>query len=167
MDFIGAGLIYFGILLVAALAVPRWLPALRTERGILRLHLGSFATVVVVAISYAAADPAESRISAGFAVVAGHAIFSLSFLELWSLTEGGYSVQILLALAARPRSATALAREFAEIGEGKQRDRIAALQRLGLVSVSENGFMRLTPKGRVASRGVKALLMVPKMQGNA
>jgi hypothetical protein len=82
-------------------------------------------------------------------LLSAHGIYSLSFLELWSLTQGSYSLSILEKALVEPLTAQHESdiQELIEIGISKQQDRIIALQNLGLVKGYNNDF-RLTSKGR-------------------
>jgi hypothetical protein len=70
-----------------------------SERGIFRFHVASFAALAILLAAFVAAG-ASIGTSAG--ALALHGIYSLSFLELWSLSEGGFSVTGLLRLSRKP-----------------------------------------------------------------
>ena len=89
------------ILLHAGLyfAVLRRIPACVTERGVFLYHFASAVCFSVAALTLWLFVPASG---ASFPFVVGvvmlHGIYSLSFLEIWSLTEGSYSLQIMRAV---------------------------------------------------------------------
>ena len=87
--------LYLAAHLLLYVAVLRHLPAFRREQTIFAYHALSAvlvtASAVVVPLALGTGFDAEWFV----AVVALHGIYSVSFLELWSLAEGGYSLQIL------------------------------------------------------------------------
>jgi hypothetical protein len=104
-------------------------------------------------------------VSAPAVAIAGclslHGIYSLSFLELWSLSEGGYSLAILRRVQAA--SGGAISQEsLAPIGSAKKSRRIASLMRLGLVARS-GSTIRLTPGGRAVAAGLRLLVAVARL----
>lgn len=52
-----------------------------------------------------------------FDLIALHAMYSMSFLELWSLTQGSYSLQVLQAVLLEQKSKIDAVRELAAIGK--------------------------------------------------
>jgi hypothetical protein len=141
--------------LIYALALRRS-PRLQSEKSIFLYHLGSAVMFGVVAIVCAALNPAFGVAGAVF-VLSLHGIYSLSFLELWSLAQGGYSLSIIASVAqaeASGKEPDFLA--LAAIGEGKQEDRVAALERLGLVATT-GWRISLTTRGGVIASLLHAL----------
>lgn len=125
----------------------------RTECGIFLLHVGSFVICVGIAavLGYRLGTPL-----AGLVLAVGlHGLYSLSFLEAWSLTDGSYSFQLLnlIGQSGRPVAAGDLAGAQA-IGTQKQQDRADTLRRLGLVGAND----RLTFAGRLAAFALRAVL---------
>lgn len=119
----------------------------RTERGILFYHAGSLTLAVLAALGFALVDLAGFGAPAVILVLSAHGIYSLSFLELWSLAEGGYSLQIIASIARA--QATGSEPDFVrqqQVGDEKQRDRLAGLMKLGLIAI-QNGVIRPTQRG--------------------
>jgi hypothetical protein len=134
--------------------------ALRTERGIFLYHFVSAVLVALAALWYAVGAPDVSQFGvAGLMLVLSvHGIYSLSFLELWSLAQGGYSLSVIGSIARA--EADGVAPDFTgleEIGEIKQRDRIAGLEKLGLIARSDCSIA-LTSRGRIAAALLHGLL---------
>lgn len=125
--------------------------ALRGEKGIFLYHFVSAAFAGLAATAFAVLEPESFGLSGLVLVLSLHGIYSISFLELWSLAQGGYSLSIIAGVAQAEASGTEP--DFsglAAIGQAKQADRIAALERLGLVS-GAGGYITLTARGsRVA-----------------
>jgi hypothetical protein len=85
-----------------------------------------------------------------------HGIYSLSFLELWALADGGYSLAILESLARGDGQRASLA-GMEQLGVTKNEGRLADLERTGLVESHAAGY-RLTAAGRAAA-GLIALIV--------
>lgn len=85
-------------------------------------------------------------------IIAIQGIYSLTFLEFWSLAQGGYSLTILAQLEdARRRGMAMDCYALADVGASKKAERVASLIRLGLVAETSAGFT-LTRKGRSIGR---------------
>lgn len=145
---------YVGLNFAVYALAGRHHPALQTERGIFVWHAISYLLALLFAAFTALLQsPADALILGG--LLAGlHGIYSLSFLEIWSLTQGSYSLQLLSRIEqCGPMSADELP-GATDIGSQKQQDRAEAIRRLGLARTDG----RLTPAGRVAAHGLRAVL---------
>ena len=67
-----------------------------------------------------------------------HGIYSLSFLELWSLSQGGYSLQILKFVNQSKVSDISSLKSLGEIGASKKNDRINGLLKMRLIRKANN-----------------------------
>lgn len=131
--------------------VVRHMPSLHSEKGIFLYHVASAVSVGFAGLSFAIIDPVGFGAPGLVFVLSVHGIYSLSFLELWSLAEGGYSLYILGSIARA--QAAGGEPDFADqeqIGEAKQRDRLDGLKKLGLIAIRD-GAIGLTARGRSAS----------------
>ena len=141
----------------------RW-TALRTETGIFRFHLFSVLalTLVTAARLFFGCIPQPWAVLA--AVVSLHGVYSVSFLELWSLAQGGYSLSIL-DRAANGANLTAPQerRELEQIGDLKRCDRLSALRSLGLVALDRER-LQLTPSGRMCNIALRALITLANLR---
>jgi hypothetical protein len=136
------------LLYVAAL---RTLPAFRRERSIFAYHAISALGVTLAAVVGAVAAGSDADIYWVIAVIALHGIYSTSFLEIWSLAEGGYSLQILELLARADRGGERVDVEaLRAIGVAKQSNRLAGLVGIGLVR-HEGSHVVLTGFGRAVA----------------
>ena len=135
----------------AYVLVVRRLDTFRTERGIFFYHFVS-ALIACLVAALAGFSDLEGFGLAGFIIVlSAHGIYSTSFLEMWSLAQGGYSLSILAKLA----EAHKLGKEpdflsLETLGEEKQRDRLALLGELGLIERG-TGSVSLNQRGRKTS----------------
>jgi hypothetical protein len=123
--------------------------AMKTERGVFFWHFGSFVVVCLAGLALVICRPGNESIAVLVFAGALHGVYSLSFLELWSLSEGGFSLRLLAEIANGADSPEVLAeRSGATIGKNKLALRIESLRNLGLLMPNE---MSLTPIGRAAA----------------
>jgi hypothetical protein len=127
----------------------------RSERRIFLFHASSFFALAAVLIVWAALASFGLLITLGALCL--HGIYSLSFLELWSLSQGSYSLGILDSIARvgytdRP----SLMMQMAQIGTNKKTDRIGALYTLGLVNI-KGKQASLSARGRLSAAAIGTL----------
>ena len=119
-----------------------------SEKGIFLYHLiPALAWVVgltVLSFGVPAIDAAHVFLVAGL-----HGIYSLTFLELWALADGGYSLAILERLESGAGRNAALG-DMEQLGAVKNASRLAHLVRMGMVEERAGAF-RLTTAGRAAA----------------
>jgi len=144
------GLGYLLAHLAAYLFLLRLIAALRTERGVFLYHFVSFCAFVAAAAFTGAPDAARA-VTYAFAAAAAHGIYSMSFLELWSLSQISYSFDVLHAIQAAPaRDPEDLVTELARTGDAKKAKRVASLARLGLAIDSGDRVSLTTLGGSIA-----------------
>lgn len=125
------------------------------EAAILKFHVGSFCIFAGLCVPvFLIADDVSPTVAVG--ALAVHGIYSLSFLELWSLAEGGYSLQLLSALELGPASRSGVTSFVAEIGDAKREARIRSLEAARLIATSD-GRLTLTARGRLAAGAIAIL----------
>ena len=120
---------------------------LRTERGVFLYHLVPAMVAGLAGLAFVFAGSAPSRFAELVLVLSVQGIYSISFLELWSLAQGGYSLSILRSVARS--EGNGVDPDFSRlkwIGETKQRERIVGLERLGLIVVTDR--IALTRRGK-------------------
>jgi len=140
---------------LALFAILRMLHPIRNERAIFLLHVAAFVSFAIIcAAAYVRYPGLSATVVVG--ALSLNAIYCLSFLELWSLAEGGYSISMLKSLKTGPKARALVAEEAAAIGDRKRDNRIAALQNLGLVG-KVNGTFTLTPRGQLVASAVALL----------
>jgi hypothetical protein len=132
-------------------AVLRHLPAFRGERTIFLYHALSAIGVTLVVVVSLLVPGSGIDLEWAVAIVALHGIYSVSFLEVWSLADGGYSLQILEHVQRADRLGERPDVEaLRAIGIAKQGNRLAGLAAIGLVR-QEAGRVSLTAAGRVVA----------------
>jgi hypothetical protein len=150
------GFAYLIVHFLSYLVYLRHVPALRTEKGILLFHLLSFLVALALASAFGQALEGGA-FTAVLAVAAAHGLYSLSFLELWSLAQGSYSFKILSAIGDAPgRSPESIVATLSQVGEEKKDQRLSSLHKLQLVE-QVDGHVRLTRLGRLAATFIRLL----------
>ena len=157
-------LVYLAAHLLLYVVVLRRLPAFRREGVIFAYHALSAVAVTLVVLL----EPLVLGVPFDFerivAVVGLHGIYSTSFLELWSLAEGGYSLQILERLdRAERRGEPADIEALRAIGAAKQGNRLAGLSSIGLVRQTA-GRVELTGTGRAVASVLALLAWLTNVQ---
>lgn len=154
---IGVFLLYLLTHLLLYVALLRDASIFRKEWPIFLYHAIPASMVAAFALSMMVIDGGESRFARAAIVVGIQGIYSLSFLELWSLSQGGYSLRILAAIAEaeheRGKNKLFNGEQF---GETKRAARIAGLRRLGLIRLTGDHYI-LTTEGRLAAGALGAV----------
>lgn len=152
-----AAVAYIGAHLAIYFAFLRHLESFARERTIFRYHALS-ACAFSAAVLLPGVWAADGRLfAAGVGLVALHGIYSLSILELWTLSQISYSIAILAEVKRHgTASADALVRDLAGMGEAKKANRLQSLGGLGLVNFDGERY-RLTAKGRLVAGAIGAL----------
>jgi hypothetical protein len=142
---------------LAYFAVFRHFRAFASERAIAVYHgLGFVLVLVIVTVAWA-------RGTIGFAgwcgLLALEYLYSLSFLELWTLAEGSYSLQILRRVSQEgsPTREDIVAMCEA-IGAKKKDHRLDDLLAFGLIAVSTDGRLTLSTAGTMLVRALRAIM---------
>jgi len=119
----------------------------RSERGIFSWHAGSYGALALVCLLLLSIDGQQAVLAAAVLSLCAYGIYSLTFLELWSLCQGSYSLQLLTTIAHNgggEDEQVAALESSARIGTGKLSERLDALRDLRLID-RESG---LTGRGR-------------------
>lgn len=156
--------LYIAAHLVLYFAVLRHLQAFRSERTIFLYHALSAIGVSLVVIGSLFVPGSDVDLVWVIGVIALHGIYSTTFLEIWSLAEGGYSLQIVEHIARANRLGQEPDAEALQaIGIAKQGNRLAGLVSIGLVR-QEAGRVALTPLGRVLASCFASLAWLTNVQ---
>ena len=120
----------------------------RTEKGIFFLHFVSACLLPLAVFGLSINSGFWFAALAAVTVAAAHGVYSISFLELWSLSEGSYSFAILRAIEARsPADPEHVIAELGAVGDMKKDQRLQSLHRLRLIT-QDRQKISLTPRGR-------------------
>jgi hypothetical protein len=152
---------YLACHLLAYAVVLRRIPYFRTETGIFLAHAVSYLALLFAVVAQSVAGRGGAHTAGPHLALALslHGIYSLSFLELWSLTQGSFSLSILdrVAGARAPVTFEDIAR-LGEIGAVKRSARNGGLLSLGLLRQAPGGGVKLTAAGSACARLVQLLL---------
>lgn len=152
-----AAVAYIGLHLAIYFAYLRGLPRFRQEGTIFLYHAVSCGVFSAAVLLPGVLSADYRLLVAGVGLAVLHAIYSISFLELWSLSQISYSIAMLAEVARRgAMSADALVRELAPMGEAKKEGRLESLGALGLVRL-EGGRYRLTERGKPVAGMIRML----------
>src|SRR5262249_24097734 len=100
----------------------------------------------------------DAALAIAIGLIVIHGIYSLSFSELWTLSEGSYSMSILTGIAScEMLSRNALIDAFAGIGDAKKGDRLSVLLKLSL-AYRDGNHWRLTFRGRIVANLLSILV---------
>jgi hypothetical protein len=147
--------LYLGVHFLVYAIVLRGTVLLQTERAIFLYHFISAAGVAVVGGVITAVNPQSESLLGLAATVTFHGVYSLSFLELWSLTEGSYSLAILDRVDACGGALSF--DELRGIGVQKRSARVSDLVRLALIRRCEDRFA-LTRVGAFVATALRAVV---------
>jgi hypothetical protein len=143
------GLAYLAFHVLLYLFVLRDRRPFQTERGIFLYHFLSATVFTVVALAAAVTPVSDAALAVAIGLIATHCIYSLSFLELWTLAEGSYSMSILTGIASQGRlSRKSLVDAFATIGDAKKGNRLSVLSNLSFAR-RERSHWQLSARGRL------------------
>jgi hypothetical protein len=148
---------FIAVHLLTYAAVIRHLRMFAIESMIVVYHAVGFAVV------FAVVSVAFGRGSIGFAALCGllalQLIYSMSFLELWTLSEGSYSLQILARVSRRGSiSREELLATSEAIGARKKLNRLDDLLALKLIARTADGRFELSPVGDMLARSFEAIM---------
>ena len=155
---------YLGLHLVAYVLVLRNVPAFTSERVIFLYHVVSAILVSTVAILLGWVGGSSDAWASAAAIIALHGVYSVSFLEVWSLAEGSSSLLILTYLRRLEQHQAPFDRAILwKVGAAKQGNRIDGLVRLGLVR-RDGDLLALTGPGRAVGAALTAIAWLANVQ---
>jgi hypothetical protein len=155
---VSVGLSYLALHFLLYACVLRDRPIFQSERGIFLYHFVSAVLFTSATLAVGIARFSDAAMAASIALIAVHGIYSLSFLELWSLAQGSYSISILTGIASQgPVPRSRLIDVFARIGDAKKGDRLSVLSDSSLAH-RDGGHWRLSARGRLLGNLLNALL---------
>lgn len=153
------GMSWLAFHFVAYITALRFTAPFGRERVIFGYHFLSFGFIAAAGAGLCFTQLRSAPVTAVILVLSIHGIYSLSFLELWSLSEGGYSLRLLrlIATGEDPAALAQAQQSGAEIAAAKLSQRIASLRALGLIQSADEGG-DFTPIGRCAAAVLSAVL---------
>ena len=140
---------YLAIHFLIYLIVLRHTRLFRSERAIFLYHFIPAVIMTIAVLGLSIVLSSKDMLTSAVLVISLQGIYSLSFLELWSLAQGSYSISMLICV--RTAAQDGKEPDFAaleHIGARKRASRLEGLQRLGLIQRRE-GIYRLTGVGLI------------------
>lgn len=131
------------------------------EKNIFLYHFVSLILVLVISVIFGALDRGFLKWALGG--VALHGIYSLSFLELWALSDGGYSLRILDRIDHAGASADF--DSLRVLGASKKKYRLDSLKRLNLITPRPSGEWTLTRLGRALAGFLGFFVWISRQKG--
>jgi hypothetical protein len=156
------GLCWLGLHFLLYVAILRNRSTFQTERGIFLYHFISAILVTGAAGVLCLVFLNEDAFAVALGLIAAHGIYSVSFLELWSLSQGSYSLSIMTG-AGTELSRAKLIETFMRVGNEKKSGRIANLAKSPLIR-SDGHYWNLTGSGRAAAMPLRALLWLANIK---
>ena len=132
------------------------------EKTIFLYHALSFGAFSVAAASLWLLHAKDLRWAA--IGVSLHGIYSLSFLEFWALSDGGYSLRILDRIDRNGPSADLGVLET--LGASKKKYRLESLKRLKLIAPGPQGW-KLTLRGALVTGVLNFFVQISRQKGSA
>jgi hypothetical protein len=161
---VAMGLSYLALHVLLYVFVLRGRPFFQSEGGIFLYHFISATLFTLVAFAAAVTHFSDAAIATATALSGIHAIYSLSFLELWTLAEGSYSMSILTGIASQGTlSRDRLINAFARIGDAKKGNRLSVLSTLSLADRDGNHW-RLSGRGRLVANVLNTLIWLAAIE---
>jgi hypothetical protein len=154
---VAVALAYLASHVLLYLFVLRNLLLFQSESGIFLYHFVSVAAFALVALVAAVTHFSDASFALAVGLIATHCIYSLSFLELWTLAEGSYSMSILTGIDSQGTlSRKTLIDAFARIGDAKKGNRLSMLLKLSLAH-RKGAHWQLSARGRAVAKVVNLL----------
>ena len=156
MIWLGYAALYLGIHFLAYTLALRHLRLFAREPVIFLYQFLSF--MFHPALLFWVAPRPEDLMAALLGSFALHGIYSLSFLELWALSEGSYSLRMLdkVERLGSEASQSALS-DLEEIGASKKNARLESLVRLRLIEQRDGRYFR-RPAGWMMAAVLRTLV---------
>lgn len=155
----GAFAVYVALHFCAYSLALRRRPEFLREKVIFLYHFVPAATLAFTGFAFVALCASWHVAATVTLIIAIHGIYSLTFLELWALADGSYSLRILSRIAVPQSQAKLNMQDLVQLGAEKTRSRLDGLQRLKLITQSE-GRYRLTWRGRIVAACLQAFAAV-------
>lgn len=156
-------LLYIAVQFAVYTLLLRHLKSFTKETTIFLFQLLSF--LALPPVLFMIVPPKSDVFATLVAVMSLHGIYSLSFLELWSLSEGSYSLRMLDRIdRLGSLSVEVEQREFEQIGAAKKSARIATLGRLKLVCLRDGRYV-LTSLARIPVGILRLLVRSVNIKG--
>lgn len=157
---LNAFLIYLGLHLLLYVGLFRFFAMFCQERTIFLYHAGPVLLWGLILVGFFLGEPTIERLEMVVFMACLHGIYSITFLEFWSLAQGGYSLTILQKIS---RDKDCDFSFFRNVGSAKQENRLDGLLGLGLVRINNNR-LALTSKGYIVATCFSLVARIVNLQ---
>jgi hypothetical protein len=162
---LGSG-VYLVLHALVYLVVLRSIETFRRERGIFAYHALSAIVVALSVLVGAALAPSWEALATVVAVVCLHGIYSMTFLEVWSLSQGSYSLTILRTVEESPPGTPIDEAGLEAVGIGKRQQRLDGITAIGLARRHAD-TLALTSLGMVVASGLGLIAWLANVRQDA
>jgi phosphoglycerol transferase MdoB-like AlkP superfamily enzyme len=160
--FLGGGLLSLVLHTLIYLLALR--STLRTEASIFLYHLLLAFALLVFSVVFVVTSMTEERIASAITLISLNGIYSLTFLELWTLSQISYSRELLIkAKANKFLSTSSHVDELARLGDRKRSERLQSLCDLGLLLPTDDGW-KLSTRGKLIAGLLQLLNWLPNLK---
>ena len=166
MSWLLGSLAYLALHLVLYLVVLRIREAFRSERGIFLYHALSAAVVTLIVLLGVALAPSFGALAVAVAIICLHGIYSMTFLEVWSLSQGSYSLTILRAVESSPPGTRLDEPSLEAVGVGKRQQRLSVMLALRLARLDDEE-VSLTALGTLVASGLGLIAWLANVRQDA
>ena len=137
---------------------------LKTEQSIFGYHFLIFLLILICSIFNFYLVPIYENFYTCVLACCIAAIYSLTFLELWTLSQISYSREILLKVREKTlNSNSSDAVELQKLGAKKRIERLSSLKNMGLLR-EDHGLWSLTQKGKTLALLLITLLKLSNLK---
>ena len=161
-DFVSMGILTLALHLIVYLLALR--SRLRTEAAIFVYHFVPTVILFVCSVIFFVISMTEERIASAITLISLNGIYSLTFLELWTLSQISYSRELLIkAKANKFLSTSSHVDELARLGDRKRSERLQSLCDLGLLLPTDDGW-KLSTRGKLIAGLLQLLNWLPNLK---
>ena len=157
---------YLGLHALLYLLVLRSRETFRSERGIFLYHAASTIVVSLAVLVTGALAPSWESLATILAVVCLHGVYSITFLEIWSLSQGSYSLTILRTVEESAPGAPIDEARLEAVGVGKRQQRLDGMAGIGLAR-RHGDKLELTALGVLVASGLGLVAWLANVRQDA
>jgi hypothetical protein len=158
--------VYLALHALLYVTVLRSRDTFRRERGIFAYHAVSTGLVSLTVLVGLLLAPSFEALATLVAVICLHGIYSTTFLEVWSLSQGSYSLKILRHVASVGDGVAVDTSALEDVGVAHRTHRLEALTTLRIARL-DDGVLELTTFGRVIANALASVAWLANVRQTA
>ena len=148
---------YLALHFLAYVLILRKLALFGLEKSIFLYHVISAFLFFCAVLLSMLRDASQEHIVVAVAVICLHGIYSLTFLELWTLSQISFSREVLIRIAKQGSlKMSPPPADLVQIGESKKAGRLDVMLQLNLIEREDSHF-HLTRRGRLVSAALATI----------